>query len=460
MTCSPSPVVLSIERIRAQRKSHPLSTWRAWDRKKPRTSQRRALQSLGTEITAFFGGNRSGKTEAARALAVAMALGREHPAVRIWCRLNGVDPRHIPKGPGKVYLVALTSNDSLSYHRKQTDALLPNEGVKWWNRNYRGEARCEIEVPGYDQPAEIWFKSCDQGRKAMQGAECRCIVFDEEPPRDVWEEARMRLLDQSGRLILSMTPLNGMTWVYDEIASQPNTPERQAHWIHTRDNPWQRDAARLASVFGEMSEAAEAARAEGRFVSLQGLVFKEWSRELHLVERFDIPEDWPRYRAIDFGTRNPTAVLWGAVDPDGVLYIYREHYEAEKTLEHHAEVMNSFPEEIEMTWADPKHPQLMLDLITTWNVDCVKANKHVRPGINKVRTRLAGSMVGGEFVPGVVIFDDLKHFLREIEGYVWDPNASRSSDGKEQPKKKDDHLMDCFRYLTVGVDEGGELAAA
>jgi phage terminase large subunit len=460
MVMNANPVVLNIERLRAQRKSYPLSMWRAWDRAMPRTSQRRALQCLGTEITALFGGNRSGKTALALALVVAFALGRDHPAVRIWCRINGVDPETIPKGPGKIYLLALTSNDSLSYHREPIAALLPREGCRWWNRNYRGEARVRIEVPGYDEPAEIWFKSVEQGRKALQGASVRAVFFDEEPDKDVFEEAEMRVLDEQGRIFLSMTPLKGMTWVYDDLASKPNTPERQCHWIHTKDNPWHRNAARLESVFGKMGDAVQAARSEGRFVSLQGLVFAEWNREVHLQPRREIPEHWPRFRAIDFGTRNPTAILWGAVDDDGVLYIYREHYEAEKTLEHHAQVMLDHPEPIEMTWADPKHPQLMLDLIETWNIDCVKANKAVRKGINRVRERLLGTMVGDNYRPDIVVFDDLVHFLREIEGYVWDPNASRKADGKEQPRKKDDHLMDCFRYLVMGVDDGAEVAAA
>lgn len=454
MVASAPAHVLAIERLRAQRRAHPLSMWRAWDRAEPRTSQRRAIQQLGSEITALFGGNRSGKTEGARAIAVAMALGRDHPAVRIFLRLNGIDPLCIPKGPGKVYLVALTSNDSLSYHRKQVDALLPKEGVKWWNRNYRGEARCEIEVPGYDEKAEIWFKSCDQGRKAMQGASCRCIVFDEEPPRDVFSEARMRLLDQSGRLILSMTPLNGMTWVYDEIASKPNTPERKAHWIHTRDNPWQADAARLEDVFGELDDAEAAARSEGRFVTREGLVFREWSRSTHLVEPFTIPDDWPRYRAIDFGTRNPTAILWGAMSPDDVLYIYREHYEAERTLAHHVRCMLEHDEPIEMTWADPAQAQLLLELVTEHGVPAVKANKHVRKGVERVRRRLRGVTIDGKHHPGVLVFSDLARFLREVEAYIWDPNSSKTKDGQERPKKKDDHLMDCFRYLVMGVDTG------
>lgn len=435
-----------------QRRAQPLTTWKAWHREPPLTSQLTAVQQLALEITALFGGNRSGKTEAARTLAGAFALGGDHPAVRMFCEHNGIPPGTIPDGPGKVYMVALSSNDSLRYHREQIAKLLPRAGVRWWNRNYRGEARCRIEVPGYDEYAEIWFKSCDQGREAMQGDAVRLIVFDEEPPEDVFNEARMRLLDQAGRIILSMTPLKGLTWVYDKIASVPNTRNQKSFWIHTRHNPWL-PPERLEDVFNGLSNAEAAARAEGRFIALEGLVWPQWSRALHVCEAFEVPEDWPRYRVIDFGTRNPTAVLWGALSPDDVLYLYREHYEAEKTLAHHAEVMKRYTEPISQTWADPKHPQLMLDLVDTHGIDCEKANKDVRLGIDVVARRLHGVDVEGKRVVGLQVFDTLVNFIREIENYIWDPATQGRADQREQPLKKHDHLMDDLRYMCVGIQD-------
>lgn len=44
--------------------------------------------------------------------------------------------------------------------------------------------------------------------------------------------------------------------------------------------------------------------------------------------------------SVDFGLRDPTVMLAGAIDPeDGILYIYDEHYEAEKPVSHHAKAM-------------------------------------------------------------------------------------------------------------------------
>lgn len=59
--------------------------------------------------------------------------------------------------------------------------------------------------------SEVTFKSYDQGRKRFQGAGKQFIWFDEEPPRDIWEECTVR--EEAGRVLriaLTMTPVQGM----------------------------------------------------------------------------------------------------------------------------------------------------------------------------------------------------------------------------------------------------------
>ena len=49
----------------------------------------------------------------------------------------------------------------------------------------------------------------------------------------------------------------------------------------------------------------------------------------HVIEPFDIPKTWKRYRSFDWGYSKPFSVAWWAEDADGVLYRYREYYGAE-----------------------------------------------------------------------------------------------------------------------------------
>ena len=66
---------------------------------------------------------------------------------------------------------------------------------------------------------------------------------------------------------------------------------------------------------------------EGDWDVAEGAAFKEFDRSVHVVEPFEIPYNWPRIRAMDYGYSSPSCVLWGAVDWDNNLWIYRELYE-------------------------------------------------------------------------------------------------------------------------------------
>ena len=57
-----------------------------------------------------------------------------------------------------------------------------------------------------------------------------------------------------------------------------------------------------------------------------GQFFKAWRSDLHVVEPFEIPGTWMRFRSMDWGSTHPYACLWWAVDYDGNMYCYRELY--------------------------------------------------------------------------------------------------------------------------------------
>ena len=58
---------------------------------------------------------------------------------------------------------------------------------------------------------------------------------------------------------------------------------------------------------------------------LEGRYFKDWDRALHVMEPFDIPKNWDRYFAMDYGM-DMFAGYWIAMDTSGRAYVYREAY--------------------------------------------------------------------------------------------------------------------------------------
>lgn len=57
----------------------------------------------------------------------------------------------------------------------------------------------------------MMLRSYDQGRKIFQGFEADIIWLDEEVPQDIYAEALIRTMTTNGLLIMTFTPLNGLT---------------------------------------------------------------------------------------------------------------------------------------------------------------------------------------------------------------------------------------------------------
>lgn len=65
---------------------------------------------------------------------------------------------------------------------------------------------------------------------------------------------------------------------------------------------------------------------DGDWDIAEGLAFSEYRAIRHVCEPFAIPDEWIRFRALDWGYAKPYAVGWYAVDFDGRMYKYRELY--------------------------------------------------------------------------------------------------------------------------------------
>ena len=157
-----------------------------------------------------FGGNRSGKTECGAVECVYMARGI-HPyranrqGVCGWVvSLSQQVQRDVAQKKILQYLRRDWIEDIVMLSGRK-DA--PEHGIIDFIRVKNALGGSSV----------IGFKSCDQGREKFQGASLDFVWFDEEPPEDIYAECRMRVLDRKGDLFGTMTPLKGLTFVYNEI---------------------------------------------------------------------------------------------------------------------------------------------------------------------------------------------------------------------------------------------------
>ena len=84
-------------------------------------------------------------------------------------------------------------------------------------------------------------------------------------------------------------------------------------------------------MLNNLSEGLRQAWRDGNWDMLAGQYFSEFDRNVHVVEPFDIPEHWKKYRAIDYGL-DCLACLWIAVDERGDYYVYREYAESDMVI--------------------------------------------------------------------------------------------------------------------------------
>ena len=403
-----------------------------------RTAQRESILRFGAAQEAFLatGGNRAGKTQLGAMLCVAVAAGRKEWWVRSWLEMNNLPLSLIQEEPSVVWYGALSYGDALEYGRPKIDQYLPI-GTKF--RRWSAQDRASVRLPNGGRIVSL---SCDSGRERFQGSAVKMVWLDEEPPQDVFEECMLRIVDSRGKIIITATPLKGLTFLYDMfVEKQVKGFDRYA--ISGLDNPYI-SSNKLRRAVSHLSETSQNARLFGMFGSQSGLVYSEFDRTVHTCKPFDLPDHFIRYMAIDFGVRNPFCALWFAHDQDkDVLYVYREYFKTEKTTLENGRMIRALSvKDPPLKWivADPESKDGRLLLARELGLHTKPAPKHygVMETINLVKERLS---LDAEGQPALKIFNTCKGLLREFRLYKWAKTA-----GPDKPEKRNDHGMDALRY--------------
>ena len=100
----------------------------------------------------------------------------------------------------------------------------------------------------------------------------------------------------------------------------------------------QRDPTYINRVRGLGSETLVRALLAGDWSVVEGAFFDCWSSDKHVIRPFSLPDDWTRFRSMDWGSAKPFSVGWwaivtddfrhsdGFILPRGALIRYREWY--------------------------------------------------------------------------------------------------------------------------------------
>ena len=288
----------------------------------------------------------------------------------------------------------------------------------------------------------------------------------------VWVEEANQFTETDFNELLARMRGKAAPWLQIILTTNPDYP---THWINERliiggeanvyfsgakDNPY--NPPSYINILERLTGVLYKRLALGQWIQAEGAVYEEFDPIIHVIDAFEIPEDWRRFRAIDFGFTNPFVCQWWAMDPDGRLYLYREIYHTQRLVEDHARdiVRLSDGENIDFTVAD--HDAEDRATLDRHGVYTFAAIKDVSPGIQAVKARLA--VAGDEkprmfFMRGAVVEEDAQlrdnrrptSTIDEFPGYLWH-EAKDGRPVKEQPVKENDHGADTARYMTMQLD--------
>ena len=295
--------------------------------------------------------------------------------------------------------------------------------------------------------------------------------FTEEQMRFLTTCNRTTRKDFSPRMYYTCNPGNvGHAWVkrlfIDRLYAENENPNDYL-FIPARiyDNKVLLDAdPNYIRQLEALPEELRRAHLDGDWDVHAGQYFREFSRDRHVIEPFEIPSWWRRFRSMDWGYNDPCCVLWHAVDGESRVYTYRELYVREtRAGEVAAMVLElSRGESISYTVASPDmwqkrgavlsgaggfEGETLAELFTSSGLSLTPADNSRVPGWNRVRDFLA---VAPDGRPNWLCFSDCRNLIRQLPALQFDQhNREDAADG-------DDHAPEALRYALMSRPHAGK----
>ena len=191
---------------------------------------------------------------------------------------------------------------------------------------------------------------------------------------------------------------------------------------------------------------------EGNWDVAEGAAFVEFDPFKHVVTPFELPVNWERIKAVDYGYAAESCCLWGIMDiNDGTLIIYRELYRKGLTGEELGGIIT------DMEMEDPFSVNGVLDTAAwarTGTTGPTVGESLVRAG-HKLRradkNRIQGKIQIHEFLkirengrPRLQIFNTCPNLIRELQSIPLSKINPEDVDTKAS-----DHAYDALRYMIM-----------
>jgi len=248
---------------------------------------------------------------------------------------------------------------------------------------------------------------------------------------------------------------SGEALVYPKGHSKEGEPLFKRRFIPAllTDNPYLSAQGDYETMLLSLPEHQRKQLLEGNWDVAEGAAFPEFDRKIHVISACEIPRNWVKFRACDYGYGSHSAVLWFAVSPSEQLIVYRELYVSKVLAKDLARMV------LEVEQGDGQIRYGVLDS-SCWHkrgdTGPSLAEQMISEGCRwKPSDRSAGSRVAGknevhrrlqvdEFTeePRLVITDNCTNLIAQLPILPLDKSNPEDID----TKVSFDHLYDALRY--------------
>lgn len=395
------------------------------------------------------------------------------------------DPMRYFDNPNFNGLILRRTNDELREIIWKTQELYPKafKGAKWQ------EKKSQWVFPS---GARLWLTYLERDEDVLryQGQAFSYIAFDEltqHPTPFAWNYMRSRLRTTDPNLPIFMRGTTnpggpGHAWVKqmfidpapantpfiatdletgEELRYPDTHPEKPGQPLFRRrfipaslyDNPYLANDGAYEANLLSLPEMQRRQLLEGDWAVATGAAFPEFRQSVHVVDPFEIPDTWRKFRSCDYGYSSFSAVHWFAIDPSyETLIVYRELYVSKHTGRDLAQAVMEAERGENISYGildsscwhnrgqiGPSIAEEMISMGCRW-----------RPSDRTAGARIAGKNRFHEVLKvdpetdmaGIVFFNTCRQIIADLPVIPSDPKGSDDID----PRYASDHAYDSVRY--------------
>lgn len=310
----------------------------------------------------------------------------------------------------------------------------------------------------------VCFRNLDDPSK-YKSSEFAVIAVDEltKNTRETFDFLRTRMrwvgIEQSKFIAASNPGEVGHQWVkslwIDKIYDENEQEKDQFYFIRAlpTDNPYLPQS--YYTMLDSLPEKMRKAYKDGNWDVFEGQYFTEFDRTKHIIEPYDLPDYWPRFRSIDpSGRSGITSCHWYCVDHDGNVIVYREYYRTGLDADQHAENIKEMSEDEDYKYTVIDNaafsklglPETIVEVFERHGVTgFVPSSKKRVMGWNSVHTYLRWDK---EQEPRLRIFSNCTELIRTLPLAFHDKLHPDDID-----TDCEDHALDELRYFLQTIRE-------